>query len=82
MMCIIPPGQSCRASIVETDFLTLSAIFILKFLFYVKENERKMIKLSGFHNYRTRNERLLNVPKHRTAKFEMSPRYQSVHITS
>lgn len=80
MMYNIPPRQSCRALFVENCILTLSSIFILKCLLHVKENEADMIKLSSFHNYKTRSEGLLHIPKHRTAKFEMSPTYQSIKL--
>lgn len=80
MIFNIEPRSSCRPVFIENGLLTVASIFILKCLVYTKENENKFTKLSCFHSYGTRNERLLCIPKHNTSRFEFSPMYQCIKI--
>lgn len=74
------PRSSCRPLFRENYILTLASLFILKCLMYVKENENIVTKLSSFHSHNTRNKEKLYFPIHKTAKFEMSPHYQSIKL--
>lgn len=80
MIFNVSPRSSCRPVFLENRILTLASIFILRCLVFAKENEESFVKLSSFHSHNTRNKKILSIPKHKTSKFEMSPKYQCIKL--
>lgn len=78
MILGLSPRTSCRPSFVRHNILTAPCIYIYKCLVFIKKNEERTPTLSSFHQYSTRNNKTFSVPKHRTTKFETSPRYKSI----
>lgn len=74
------PRDSCRLFFRNYGILTLPCIFIFRCLIYVKENEHRLVKLSSFHDYSTRNKNIFCFPHHVTSKYESSPTYQAISL--
>lgn len=74
------PKESCRNCFILHGLLTFPCIYIFRCLLYIKENLTKFKKNSFFHNHETRNKELINIPTHRTSKFELSPSYQGIRL--
>lgn len=71
---------SCRPYFVEHRILTAPCIYIYRCLLYTKDNVTTYVKLSSFHNYCTRNNEVLSVPRHNTSKFETSTLFQCITL--
>lgn len=82
MRLIFNVGQreSCRPFFVRHGILTVPSLYIYRCLQYVRENTNKFVRLSSFHNYPTRSQEVLSIPKHETSKYQNCPYYQCIKM--
>lgn len=74
------PCDSCRPIFSQFRVLPFPCIFILNCLTYIHTNISKYKKCSDFHGYGTRHTDTIALPRHRTAKYESSPRYIGIKL--
>ncbi|VEN62920.1 unnamed protein product [Callosobruchus maculatus] len=80
LMYNIKPGNTCRPIFKSKQILTFPCIYILKCVLYVKRNPSWFNTLGQFHQYNTRNGRLLSIDNHTTNSFKQSPNYNCTVI--
>nr|CAI5819984.1 unnamed protein product [Callosobruchus analis] len=72
--------ESCRPIFKQHKILTLTCIYILKCVCFVKLYPNDFCSLNRTKNYATRNTNLLLMQNHNTAFFEKSPHYNCVAL--
>lgn len=70
--------ESCKNTFRHKKVLTAPCIYILKCLMYVKKNMNLFEKLNNNHDYQTRHGDCLSIPRHSTASFKRSPKYNCI----
>lgn len=78
LMCSLPYRGHCRSSFVELGIMTVSAIFILQCLLYVKENSHLYDALGSTHDYATRNRNCLGLIRCSYSKTQKTFYFMSV----
>lgn len=72
--------MSCRTYFKQNRIMTVPSIYIYQVLVYTHQNRRDFPLLGQHHDYNTRNARSLNIPPHRTAFYEKSPKYICIRL--
>ncbi|KAK9884566.1 hypothetical protein WA026_007409 [Henosepilachna vigintioctopunctata] len=76
----LPLRESCRQHFIRHKILTFPCIYILNCILYIKDNINSFKTHSAVHSYPTRNNDLLALPKHKTAKFQRGHIYQGIKL--
>ena len=76
----LKPKHSCRTTFKTNSILPLPSIYILKTLLFIKENLNLYPTNAESHSYNTRERKMLVVPLHRTAKYELTPSYVGIKL--
>ena len=77
-ICQVPPRTPCRQIFIDPKILTLTSIYILETLCFVKRKPEIFNENLLNHKYNTRNKNNFKPPAHKTAKYEKSPHYMGV----
>lgn len=69
---------SCKPYFASMKILPLPCVFIMELLLYAKDNLKNLTKISSHHSYNTRNDFVLEIPKHRLAFYEKNPHFLAI----
>lgn len=76
----IPRNTSCREIFLSLRILTLTSLYILEILLYVKNNFQHFHQNNFFHKYHTRANTDLSIPLHSLSLYEKSPIYMGIKL--
>lgn len=77
-LCNLPSRESCREKYKQLDILTVPALYIYEVILLVRKRPEKFISVGDRHSYNTRRGVELEVPRHRTVRYERTPTYNSI----
>lgn len=72
--------HSCRPLFKKINLLTVSALYILETIVYVKKNINNFVSFQDVHNYETRMNKNLVIPRHCLSTYERSPYYMGIKL--
>nr|CAI5867794.1 unnamed protein product [Callosobruchus analis] len=76
----IPSQTSCKSVFKENRLLTLPCMFMLEVLMYIKNNIENLSVNADVHQYQTRFNDSLVIPKHSSTLYEKSPNYLEIKV--
>ena len=76
------PRQHCRTLFKQENILTVTCVYVLEILIYVRDNISTFTQRYEIHNYGTRQNSSINIPKCRLNKSVNNYEYMAIKIAN